>query len=470
MSRLSSWLVVALLTSGMTAVTTAKSLRHYHAFESGWSWDLAYYNQWYWALTQDDGLLSVRPVSSYAQEGPSVWKMNYLAPVRILLIPAYWLVPDPRTLLVIQNIVFWWVIPAAYTFVRSQCASERIALSAATLVPFTPLLWPLVLNDFRELQLAIPFVLWTVQGVRERSSGLTAAGIVGMLACRQEFALMVASFAFLSAKQSEPLSKKLNWRQALLAIGLLWFLFGFFGYLKLTAGSRTPDHFIDQFLGPRASVGETLATALELLAVGLGAWAALALLGPDVGILAIPWIWSLCNGRWALRYLSTEEWHHVRYTVPAVALTLAAGLLGYARAASWLQSKRGSIALTLLWIFAAACCGPGLVEVHSRLNRIPHAVSPEEATALWYWIHQVDGDEGVVAAYEISAPLSSRRELYSYRLDANKPRGFPQLRPEINWLFIRRGELDPAPFLDQGFQPVHSGSSFVVLRRVRDST
>ena len=33
-----------------------------------------------------------------------------------------------------------------------------VALSAAALVPLTPLLWPLVWNDFRELQLVAPFV------------------------------------------------------------------------------------------------------------------------------------------------------------------------------------------------------------------------------------------------------------------------------------------------------------------------
>ena len=75
---------MVLLTAAMTAVSTYQSLRRYEELRSGWSWDLAYYNQWYWALTQGDGTLTVRPVSAYAQEGPSVWKMNYLVadPVR----------------------------------------------------------------------------------------------------------------------------------------------------------------------------------------------------------------------------------------------------------------------------------------------------------------------------------------------------------------------------------------------------
>src|SRR5207248_935781 len=97
------------------------------------------------------------------------WKTNYLSPVRYMIVPIYRLAPGPRTLLVIHSIVFWWVIPAAYTLVRSETGSERVALAGSALVPLTPLIWPLAWNDFRELQLGLPFVLWGVQGVRSRN-------------------------------------------------------------------------------------------------------------------------------------------------------------------------------------------------------------------------------------------------------------------------------------------------------------
>ena len=53
--RLVSWLIVACLTAALTALTAVQALRRYHELRTGWSWDLAYYNQWYWALTQADG-------------------------------------------------------------------------------------------------------------------------------------------------------------------------------------------------------------------------------------------------------------------------------------------------------------------------------------------------------------------------------------------------------------------------------
>jgi hypothetical protein len=460
------WLIVVLLTAALTAVSTTQSLRRYDELRNGWSWDLAYYNQWFWALTQGDGTLTVRPVSAYAQEGPSVWKMNYLAPIRLAIVPLYWLFPDPRTLLILQNVVFWWVIPAAYGLVRSESHSQGVALSAAWLVPLTPLFWPLVWNDFRELQLVGPFVLWAIQGVRQRSPRLAAVGIAGMLACRQEFAVVVATFAVLPPQRGESLSVTLRWRRATVLIGLCWVVFGFFGYLKAMVGRGAPDAFIDQFLGPKAPLHETLQTSLEALILGMGGWAVLACLAPRVALLAVPWIWSLCSGRWALRFLAGPDWHHVRYAMPMAILVLAAGLIGYARLATWLLPRRAGRAwLALAWLGAAAMGGVGLRDLTQRLAQVPVAIDRHEAAAIWTWIRQVEPDDAVLADYTVAAPLSSRRSLYSYILDVNLPPGFPQLGPEFHWLLVGNDYYLLKPLLDQGFEVVHRGNYLTIAHR-----
>jgi hypothetical protein len=466
-----SWFIVAFLTAVFTGVTIVQALEQYRELRTGWSWDLAYYNQWYWALTQGDGRISVRPAASYAEEGPSVWKTNYLAPIRLLLVPIYELYPDPRTLLVIHAVIFWWVIPAAFTLVRSESRSELVALSAACLVPLTPLLWPLARNDFRELQMALPFVLWAIQGVRSRHVPLATVGILLMLACRQEYAVMAATFAFLPPREPESLTRTLKWRQAILVAGLCWLFFGFFGYLRLTSGPRAPDHFIDQFLGPRASMAETLTTSGEMLTYGMGAWAVFACCAPRVAILTVPWIWTLCNGRWALRFLSTDEWHHVRYAAPAAAMVLAAGLVGYASLALWLTSRRsGRWSLALAWVLAAIAAGSSLVGLEARMARIPRPIAPEEAAAIRYWIGRVGPEDGVLATYEVTAPLSCRSRLYSYILEQNKPRGFPLLGPEFRWVFVRALDFAPRVFEEQGFQVVHAGAFLTILERTSNST
>lgn len=464
--RSSSWLAVLALTVALTATTTHQSLRRYEDFRSGFSWDLAYYNQWFWAMTRGDGLLTVRPLSAYAEEGPSVWKTNYLAPIRFAVVPLYALWPDPRTLLVIQNIVFWWVLPASYMLVRAESKSEWLALSAAAMVPLTPLMWPLVWNDFRELQLAFPFVIWAIQGWRERKGGLAATGIAGMLACRQEFALIVLSLSIMPPINPETPRRRRVWTRSAVIIGLGWMLFVFLPYLAWRVGPHAPADYLTQVAGSSQPMGNTLRAALDCLFVGLGSWVVFALFAPRVALAALPWVWNLANGQWALWMLETVHWHHVRYAAPLVALLLAAGLGGYARAATLLARRFPTrSAQAGLWALALLGLVMGNVELQSRFARVPQPISISEADRLWSWIRQVGPDHGVLAAYEVAAPLSSRRWLYSYRLDENKPPGYPRLAPGIHWAFVRTGEFRTEFLAVQGFVEVSAGPAIKIFRR-----
>src|SRR5262249_25103548 len=62
-ARAAPWVAVLALTATLTALTTWQALVRYREFRTGWSWDLAYYNQWYWALLFGDGVLTVRPIA-----------------------------------------------------------------------------------------------------------------------------------------------------------------------------------------------------------------------------------------------------------------------------------------------------------------------------------------------------------------------------------------------------------------------
>ena len=464
-SSVASWLIVATITAVVTVVSAHQSLVRYREFRSGFAWDLAYYNQWYWALNFGDGRITVCPLARYAEEGPSVWKMNYLAPIRFALAPIYRLVPGPPTLLLIQNVLFWWVIPAAYTLVRSESGSRALAVSAAVLVPLTPLLWPLALNDFRELQLALPLVLWAVQGVRSRSPRLAAVGIAGMIACRQEFALMAATFALIPPRGAEPLSATLRWRHLIVFAGLFWLLFGFLGYLRFVVGPNVPSFYVQQFLGAKAALSAVLHTSLEALAYGVGAWAVLACFAPRVAILALPWIWAPCSGEWSIDSLATSDWHHVRYVLPMTALLLAAGLIGYARVGSWILKRSRSLAWAFLaWSTLTGTGIAGCLAMKVRLDRIPIPIDASEAAETWRYIDQVGPDDGVVADAIVSAPLSSRRRLIGHLVESNLPLHYPKLDPGIRWLFVANDYRLLKVLLDQGFHVVHRGRILTIAR------
>src|SRR5439155_11823836 len=100
---------------------------------------------------------------------------------------------------------------------------------------------------------------------------------------------------------------------------------------------------------------------------------------------------------------------------------------GYARLGSWLAGRRGGRWLLAgAWLVAAAGLVAGTCEVQARLARAPRPISRAEAEVTWSWIRRVGPDDGVLAVYHVTAPLSSRRVLYSYILDQNKPRGYPR--------------------------------------------
>ncbi len=466
--RVEPWVPLGLmlaLTAFLVILTTTQTLQSYRDLRSGWSWDLAYYNQWFWGVIHGQDL-TVRPIGPWTQEGPSVWQMNYLTPIRLAMVPLYAMFPGPQTLLVFQVAVFWMVVPAAYGLVRSESKSSVLALSAAILVAMTPLLWPLAWNDFRELQLAPPFVLWGLHGVRSRDLRLTILGVGGLLACRQEFAILVASLAILPPRERDDVGRRYRWAFALFMTGLGWLLLGFLMYSRWMVNPRAVEVFLGEMTGPRIPLRMTLGTAAEFLVVGLGSWTVLACFAPRVAVLAVPWILSLAGGRWTLRLIGSEQWHHVRYAVPMVSLMIGAGCIGYARIGVWLAHRRaGSVGLAGIWLLSAL----GLVAVGAKLESwladIPRPISRDEARQLWGWIERAGPDDGVLAHYEITAPLSSRRILYSYVMRQNTPPGYPALDPSFGWVFCLADDFDAGALGSQGFELVHDGPHIRVFRR-----
>ena len=466
-TRLICPLLVLILTVGLEIDSAQSALARYREFRSGWSWDLAYYNQWFWALTKGDGVISVRPFAPYAEEGPSVWKMNYLAPIRLILAPIYAIRPGPETLLVLHAIIFWWLVPAAYTLARSESGSEIVGLAAAILAGATPLLGPLAANDFRELQLATPFVLWSVQGYRGRNRRLTVFGVLGMLACRQEFAVVAGSLALLPPKEPEDAGKSLVWARTVIWTSIVWLCLGFFGYLGWVVGRFAPERYIGQFEGERPPALILLGTATNIALLGLGAWAILAFFAPRASLLTLPWLWSLAGGRWSMRMLETVSWHHVRYTAPFVATALAAGLLGFSALARRCWNRpRGRLVFACVWLIAVGGTLAARRHLDFQFARAPVEIEPGEAKEIWRWIARVKPADGVVAIYQTTAPLSSRRLLFSYVLDRNRPKGYPQLiGDEICWVFLKNGDLDPQVLIKQRFEIVQAGKFLTIFRR-----
>jgi uncharacterized membrane protein len=277
--RWAPWIVVISLTAALTILSVRETLTRYRELNSAWAWDLAHNNQWLWALTHRQRAHTVRPWAPFATEGPSLWKSNHLDPIRLLVAPFYMLDPEPPALLVLQCVVVWWCLPAAFVLVRHESGSAWVALSAVALVPLTPMLRPLILDDFRDIQLGIPFVLLAVDGCRGRAKWIAAVSIAWILACRQEYALAVALFALVPARRAEDPRQTRRWALAVIGAGVGWTLI-YVAYLAATAGPLAPIKYFDQFADDAPIPAESLYRTMEFLVVGLGSWGLLAFTVP----------------------------------------------------------------------------------------------------------------------------------------------------------------------------------------------
>src|SRR5581483_6946477 len=104
--------------------------------------------------------------------------------------------------------------------------------------------------------------------------------------------------ALLPPREPEDVGRTYRWARAVLMIGVGWLVIVFFGYLKQVVGRYAPDLYLGQFGGPKAWPIETMVTSLDFVLVGLGSWAVLACVAPRAALLALPWIYSLSNGKW----------------------------------------------------------------------------------------------------------------------------------------------------------------------------
>jgi hypothetical protein len=358
-------------------------------------------------------------------------------------------------------------LPAAYGLVRNETRSITAGLLALPLVLITPLVWPMALNDFRELQMGLPFALWAVDGVRGRSKAMTVLGVGGLFACRQEYAVWVALLALVPPRAPENVVRRFRWCAMLWFVGLGWLLIGFFAYLAVAGGWSIPEQYLNQFQGSGPTWWQAGGTALELLFLGLGPWVVIGGSVPRLALLALPWLWGLANGRWALRLIATGSWHHVRYAAPYLASGLAAGLVGWSTIWNWAaQVERPRLIRGTMVVFGYALMIPCFLYVHSLFQQVPRPIDLADVPALWQWIGRVLPDEGVVAHYDVTAPLSSRSRLFSYVMDQNKPPGYPdQLPKDVQWVFCHPGDVSAEVLARQGFVPVFAGESIHVFRR-----
>ncbi len=119
---------------------------------------------------------------------------DHLSPILWGLVPLFWIVPGPVTLLVVQSIALALGAPAVYLLARRHLEDDRLAALFAVLYLLNPSLHGMNVRDFHPAVLAVPLLLWAFVAADAGRPLLCAGALVLTLATREDAALPVIGF------------------------------------------------------------------------------------------------------------------------------------------------------------------------------------------------------------------------------------------------------------------------------------
>ncbi len=174
--------------------------------------DLGYYVQVVWSMATGRGpRVSLPEMHAWG---------DHLSPILWGLVPAFWIVPGPVTLLVAQSIALALGAPAVYLLARRRLSDERLAALFAVLYLVNPSLQGMNVRDFHAAALAVPLLLWAFVAADAGRALLFAGALVLTLATREDAALAVIGVGLWLA-----LARRQWWAGAATALGafaILW--------------------------------------------------------------------------------------------------------------------------------------------------------------------------------------------------------------------------------------------------------
>ena len=174
--------------------------------------DLGYYVQVVWSMATGRGpRVSLPEMHAWG---------DHLSPILWGMVPAFWIVPGPVTLLVAQSIALALGAPAVYLLARRRLGDERLAALFAVLYLVNPSLQGMNVRDFHAAALAVPLLLWAFVAADAGRALLFAGALVLTLATREDAALAVIGVGLWLA-----LARRQWWAGAATALGafaILW--------------------------------------------------------------------------------------------------------------------------------------------------------------------------------------------------------------------------------------------------------
>jgi uncharacterized membrane protein len=168
------------------AVTVVGAWFRWSTFQNG-SMDLAHYTQSLWLATKGQWHVSLLDVPF----------MGYHAePICFVLLPLFWLWPQPIFLIVIQALLLATMPFTAYRIARRLEFERSGALWMALATLLAPATGFIALSEFHPEALAAPLLLLMIEARQSRRPGSFWLFFLFALMCKENVALMLAWFCF----------------------------------------------------------------------------------------------------------------------------------------------------------------------------------------------------------------------------------------------------------------------------------
>ncbi|GIW05223.1 MAG: hypothetical protein KatS3mg060_0028 [Dehalococcoidia bacterium] len=207
-------LVLALLILSYVALIGGLAIARHTALKSH-AYDLGIFTQVLWNTSQ--GRLFENTVMI---EYSASLLGQHFAPIFLLLVPLYWVWPDPRALLLLQTGALAIGALPVYLLAQRRTGSRGVALILAAAYLLLPALHYVNFYDFHEIALTTPLLLGAIFFLDTRRM-LPLAGCLGVaLLCREEIAIVVMAFGMALL-----VVRRWRWGLGLIVVGAAWLAF-----------------------------------------------------------------------------------------------------------------------------------------------------------------------------------------------------------------------------------------------------
>lgn len=272
-------------------IFTTLSYLRYNTFNSGWPFDLALQNHWFWNSINGSFLYS-------EINDPFVTFGHHAHFIIILFMPIYYFFKNPLGLFFITSTILSSGSIIMYYLSKNIIKNKLISFILAITYLINPIIHGLNLEDFRFEPLSIPIIILTFYFFYKKKINQFILSAITVILIKETLSLTIAFFGIYSLI----LKRKFKWILIPLILGISWFFIGTslivpaygsgeYSFIDIynQYGDSFPEIITNMVLNPKLFI-ENINWKDKIFSISpmFAGYSLIALLAPSIFILAIP--------------------------------------------------------------------------------------------------------------------------------------------------------------------------------------